>query len=113
MLLFLGSQAIQFRFQFGNAHARILSHRLLGFNSFTNDSKLKCNRSHIRGVVFFMAESLPSPTDTRDVAQIQKEMETRRLAMLKLMEDSKARLQSLLRANPPPQSDRSTPDKTK
>jgi hypothetical protein len=41
-----------------------------------------------------------------DVAQIQLEMETRRVHMLKMLEDSKARLKAILRdSTPPPRHD--------
>jgi hypothetical protein len=39
----------------------------------------------------------------QDIAQIQKDMEARRQAMLKAMDDSKAKFKSLLRTNQPGQ----------
>ncbi|HEV3272671.1 MAG TPA: hypothetical protein VGZ93_10870 [Candidatus Methylacidiphilales bacterium] len=40
------------------------------------------------------------PLGEHEVAQMQKEMEARRKTMVKLMEDSEAKLKLLLRANP-------------
>ncbi len=48
-------------------------------------------------------KDITRPMGQQDLARVQREMEARRLAMLKVMEDSDAKLKSLLRSNQPSQ----------
>ena len=62
-------------------------------------------RQDLKSVVYWRMSAINDPKakfrllDEQEVVQIQKDMEARRLDMLKLMEDSKAKLKSLLRTN--------------